>query len=289
MPDNPIGQHRVPRFLLRRFANEEGALHCFDKTRDKFYVGSPCKVFVENHMYTVKYRDRDDSYKMEKAFGELEGAASDITEHIVKRARARETPSLSRSDMDILKEFMVIQWRRTSEKYKSIEAEERVKVMIEAVDAAEKAFPGEDVRSQLDSFGPERLFRNSWIMSLAYELPDWLPTKGLAVVVSPVGNASLLIGSNPVLLAGTDRRRPDGEVILPIASDVAVSLALRKGEEELFVDHDEHLVRMINSHVFRQSDVVAASAHRGLVTLAAAWRKRERKVSKAKQIPGNQR
>ena len=67
MPDNPIGQHRVPRFLLRRFSDEDGVLHCFDKTRDKFYAGSPCKVFVENHMYTVKYRDGASSYEMEKS------------------------------------------------------------------------------------------------------------------------------------------------------------------------------------------------------------------------------
>ena len=239
-------------------------------------------------MYTVKYCEGDGSYKMEKALGELEGAVSAITEHIVKRARALKTPGLSRSDMDILKEFMVIQWRRTSEGYKTIQAEERANLLIEAMDQAEKAFAGEDLRSQLDSYGPDRLFRNSWIMSLAYELPDWLPTKGLAVVVSPVGNASLIIGSNPVLLAGTDRRRPDGEVILPIASDVAVSLALRKGEEELFVDQDKHLVRMINSHVFRQSDVVASSAHRDLATLAAAWRKRTRKANKAKHDSRNQ-
>ena len=191
--------------------------------------------------------------------------------------------------MDILKEFLVIQWRRTSERYKSVQDEERANLLVEIMDQAEKAFPGEDVRSQLESFGQDKLFRNSWIMSLVYEFPDWLPSKGLAVVVSPVGNASLIIGSNPVLLAGTDRRRPDGEVILPIASDVAVSLALRQGEEELFVDHDEQIVRMINSHVFRQSDAVAASARRGIETLAAAWRKRKRKARKAEQLSHNQR
>lgn len=84
MPNNPIAQHRVPRFLLRRFANEDGALHCFDKTRDKFYVGPPRRVFVENHIYTVKYRHWVNSYEMEKALSELEGPASDITEHVVK-------------------------------------------------------------------------------------------------------------------------------------------------------------------------------------------------------------
>lgn len=191
--------------------------------------------------------------------------------------------------MDILKEFLVIQWRRTAERYKSVQNEEGANLLSEVMDDAEKAFPGEDVRSQLDSFGTDKLFRNSWIMSLAYELPDWLPSKGLAILVSPVGNASLIIGSNPILLAGADRRRPGGEVILPIASDVAVSLALRKGEEKLVVDHDERFVRMINSHVFRQSDAVAASARHDFVTLAAAWRKRKRKASKAQQVSRNQR
>lgn len=289
MPNNPIGQHRVPRFLLRRFANAEGTLHCFDKVRNKFYVGPPRNVFVENHIYTVKYRDGVSSFEMEKALSELEGVASDIAEHIVARARAHETPNLSRSDMNVLKEFLVIQWRRTSERYRSVQDRERDDVLNEAMDQTERAFPGEDVRSHLNSFGMDKLFRNSWIMSLGYELPDWLPSKGLAVVVSPVGNASLIIGSNPVLLAGKDRSKPDGEVILPIASDVAVSLALKKGEEQLFIDHDERLVRMINSHVFRQSDAVAASERVDLATLSAAWRKRQRKASQAKQLSRNKR
>ena len=45
--------------------------------------------------------------------------------------------------------------------------------------------------------GLDRIFRNSWITSLAYQAPDWLPTKGLAVVDSPDGCDRLLIRSDP--------------------------------------------------------------------------------------------
>ena len=153
--------------------------------------------------------------------------------------------------------------------------------MEEAITDVEKALPDKHVRAIMGEIDLDRIFRNSWITSLAYEAPDWLPTKGLAVVYSPAGCDRLLIRSDPVLLAGDDRRKPDGEVILPVASDVAISLAMKRGQERLFVDNRRmNLVRMINSHVFGQSDIVAATSAYVLDGLVAALRKRNRKQNR---------
>ena len=283
MPDESKRQHIVPRFLLDHFANTEGKLHCFDKERDKKYQSSPSNALVKKHIYTVKHRDRADSYVMEEELAKREGNASGIIKHIIDSARKRMDPSLSRSDKEMLDDFVLLQWRRVLERLRELEANSRDEIMEEALGRAERVFPDREVRSEVGLIERDRIFRNSCIRALAFPPPEWLSTKGLVVLLSPPGNPSLIIGSNPVLLAGNDRRGPDGEVMLPVASDVAISLAGKAGQERLVVDDRARNVRDINTHVFRQSDVVAAASHRALGGLVEAFRKRRQKARRKKQ------
>ena len=277
MPTNPKRQHTVPRFLLKNFADEHGKLHCFDRKRDRTYATTPENTFVESHMYTLKGPGRPDSFMAEESLSELESRTASVIDRILVSTRAGKVPGLRDRDKDILDQFVLLQFRRSAERFNALEASDRHEIVEEAIADVEKALPDKDVRAIMDEIGLDRIFRNSWITSLAYEAPDWLPTKGLAVVHSPAGCDRLLIGSDPVLLAGDDRRKPDGEVILPVASDVAISLAMKRGQERLFVDNRRmKLVRMINSHVFRQSGIVAATSTYVLDGLVAALRKRKR-------------
>ena len=277
MPGEPKRQHTVPRFLLSQFTNEGGRLHCFDKERERGYVSSPYNVFLEGHIYTLRHPARADSYGMEEALAKLEGKASGIIEHIIESTRRRKVPSLSGSDKEVLDAFVITQWRRVSERLRGLQSDSREEIMEEAISQAERVFPDREVRSEVGLIERNRIFRNSCIRALAFEPPDWLSAKGLAVLLSPPGNSTLIIGSNPVLLAGHDRREPDGEVMLPVASDVVISLAGEAGQERLIVDDRARKVREINTHVFQQSDLVAAASHHSLGGLVRAFRKRRRK------------
>ena len=73
----------------------------------------------------------------------------------------------------------------------------RASLPSRAITDVEKALTGKDDRGAMRQIGLDRVFRNSWITSLAYQAPDWLPTKGLAVVDSPDGCDRLLIRSDP--------------------------------------------------------------------------------------------
>ncbi|MDE0350248.1 MAG: DUF4238 domain-containing protein [Gammaproteobacteria bacterium] len=278
MPSNPKRQHSVPRSLLKNFVDENGKLHCFDRKRDRTYATSPENAFVESHIYTLRMQRGVNSFAAEHALSEIEGRTARVLKQVIVNARTGKTPDLAPGDKDLLDQFVLIQFRRVAERLDALKAHEQQQLMEEVTAKVERELPDKNVRSVMEEIGLDRIFRNSWITSLAYRAPDWLPTKGLAVLYSPAGCDRLLIGSDPVLLAGDDRRKPDGEVILPVASDVAISLAMKRGEERLFVDNRRtKLVRMINSHVFRQSDIVAAASAHILDGLVAAYRKRERK------------
>ena len=278
MSSNPKRQHTVPRFLLNNFVDGNGKLHCFDRKRDRAYATSSENAFVQSHMYTLRKQGVVDSFTAEHALSEIEGKTARALDQVIVNARAGKAPNLAPLDKDLLDQFVLIQFRRVAERVNRLKADEQQNLMEEVIVAVERELPNKDVRSVMAEIGLDRIFKNSWITSLAYQAPDWLPTKGLAVVHSPAGCDRLLIGSDPVLLAGDDRRKPDGEVILPIASDVAISLAMKRGEERLFVDNRRmKLVRMINSHVFRQSETVAAASGHILDRLVAAHRKRQKR------------
>ena len=282
-PSRPKRQHTVPAMLLRNFTGLDGKLHCFDLLRDRAYELSPENAFVESHAYTFRSPTKADSYRVESALAVLEGHAKGVIDQIVDCARAGSVPRLSNGGKDVLDEFVLLQFRRSAAaRRRALEANDRERFLDEAIVAAEAAFPERDVRAALAALDADQLLTNSWIVSLTYEAPDWLATKGLAVVHSPHGGDRLLIGSNPVLLAGADRRKPDGEVLLPIASDVAISLAGSRGEERLITDKGGKLIRMTNAHVFRQSDVVAAAMPSVLVGLIGAFRKRNRRAASAR-------
>ena len=279
MTANPKRQHTVPRLLLNNFVDQGGKLHCFDRKRDRTYTTVPDNVLVESHMYTLKLQGKPDSFEAERALSTLESLAARVIDRVVDRARAGRPPGLADRDMDVLDEFILLQFRRSWERLNSLKESSHAEDVLEEIIAdVAHAHPADDVRAVTEQIDFDRLTRNSWIMSLGYGAPKWLRTKGLAVVHAPAPHDQLLIGSDPILLAGHDRRKPDGEVILPIASDVAISLAMTRGKERLLEDNRRRkLVRMINRHVFSQSHVVAAASPRTFERLVAADRKRARR------------
>ena len=256
-------------------------LQCYDKGRDLHYQGSPIKVFVQKDVYTVT-TGAGRSYGMELALAKLEGAAATVIDRIIKQARRTMPPGLSLEEKSVLNEFVLLQWRRARERFEQIKRREDKQDVVEASIAhAESVFPDKDVRRAIETTGLDRIFRHAWVSSLGYKPPAWLPTKGLVVVHIPQSAGGLLIGSNPVLLAGEDRSKSDGEVILPVATDVAISLALESGQERLIVDERGKLSQMVNGHVFRESDIVAASSRKRFTRLVKALRKRWRKTGRA--------
>ena len=274
----PKRQHTVPRFILGNFVDDDGMLQCFDRKRGRSYVAAPENALVESHTYTLRSLGGGESFAAEEALSGLESDSAGVIERIVANARVGRVPALSTGEKDLLDRFVLVQFRRSVERLSSLKAGDGDQIVEEAIADIERAVPGRDVRGTVAQIGLDRVFKNAWITSLAYEEPDWLPTKGLAVLYSPPKNGSLLIGSDPVLLAGDDRRKPDGEFIVPVSSDVAISLALARGQERLYTDDRRlKLVRMINSHVFRQSNIVAAASRHTLNGLVAAFQKRQRR------------
>ena len=78
----PKLHHYVPRFHLRRFADEAGRLWAWDKQIDRVFRTSPGAIAAEKQFYRLTQYEPDgrDPLTMEKQLSEMEGEVSLITD-----------------------------------------------------------------------------------------------------------------------------------------------------------------------------------------------------------------
>ena len=95
--NRPKRHHFVPQMLLRRFTDENGLLHVFDKRiREKRVVSSrPTNVFLKNELYTQHGEGGIKDVSAEAMFANLENEANLIIERIVAMVRKKLRLSLS--------------------------------------------------------------------------------------------------------------------------------------------------------------------------------------------------
>ena len=104
-------QHFVPRFYLKRFEGE-GKIQIFDVRAKR--IGKPrpyASVCYEKYFYAVKTGVQDEiSQKLEGLFGKIENVIADALPGVIEHAVGRQ---LTSSDLDVLANFMSVQWIRT--------------------------------------------------------------------------------------------------------------------------------------------------------------------------------
>ena len=278
--NQPSRQHFVPAMLLRRFADEQGMLHCFDKRQDKIYKASPENAFVVRDLYTLTKPTGKD-YSVETGLSQLEAATSRVLDRISDAARSGMLPALSDIQRDTVDRFVAVQWRRTPES-----RETGLKVNLTGPELlvlrrAEQRFGPEAVSRELARHGGlQGINKNAWATVQLDKQPGWMQHKGLAVISSRGSRkASFIVGSDPVLLLGENRGNPDGGVALPISYDVAILIVSLDRSERLIFDEGGHRVRRLNQSVFKQSERIGATSFK----LVSAFKRRWSRSSKTRK------
>ncbi len=115
MPSNrPIGQHYVPRLLLREFTDtrnsETGRLWAFDLQRQRKRYDSVANCAVENNFYTANLGPGLDPYGFEKALAALEGEWATTVSNIIA---SNSLPPRDSEAMGGFTMFMAMQMMRT--------------------------------------------------------------------------------------------------------------------------------------------------------------------------------
>ncbi len=113
--------HFVPQFYLRRFTDNSGKVHVYDKDADKVFSTSPRNICTERGFYALPEL-YPDPLEMERQFSEIEQHASMITKEWIQKMNfdvSFDDPMVrietSESVRDSMALYIATQMTRTSE------------------------------------------------------------------------------------------------------------------------------------------------------------------------------
>ena len=259
---DPIYQHFVPRFLLRRFVGRDGYINVFDSRHPNrgIWKRKPGKVFGRNHLYTQIRNDGTRDATVEKEYlSTLESRTAPIVEEIVRAVRRKEVPALGIEERRTFIEFLYIQLTRIPER---------------------RDFFLKEAKKEVNRINiEERIWKNSSIVTLGHlartgDLMERLASQSLCYspLRSPDAVKKLVIGSDPVVRLDEGDRIFFGnshvEIWLPLATDVAV--AWSPGDYDVIRELKDRDVWKLNLKAFQQSAVIAGSSRELIESLVSS-------------------
>ncbi|MGU3541019.1 DUF4238 domain-containing protein [Methylobacterium sp. A54F] len=278
----PVGQHFVPRMLLKRFAAPDGRLWAFDKRRPDrgIWQSTPKDLLKERHLYTVTRADGSRDVTVEQALGYVESAAEPVIERVLQRARAGLPPGFSGEDRIAMLLFLYFQMKRVPDFFRNIPlppggVEEIIRSGIANWERERGPIPQEERDKHLSPRGMVALEQGVRMQSLLNVSPrifGTLEARGFAVGVIKQPDRRFVIGSYPMVRfmarsGRTDLGDPSVELWLPLAPDVAIASFGRRGEEQVATIHDPSQIRKVNVEIARQSTTIVSGSRELLRSL----------------------
>ena len=250
--NKPAGQHLIAKFILKKFADPDGFLHCFHKPSDRIFPARPEQAIRENHLYTLASNDGTQSYVIEEELGKLESAVAPTLQKAIEAARSGRFPALSTKEDEVIRVFLWVQLRRSRM----------------ARDVLRASFQLKESETYEDNW------RRSLTVPIDAESKAVLFNKGMVFgVIEDAATRALAIGDHALIMGREGHvpiSHPNTEISMPVASDVLVSL---HGPSRLraLLSLDE-ITEQVNDGVLAYSDTIATSSLAGTQALRRRWR-----------------
>jgi hypothetical protein len=282
----PKRHHFVPQMLLNRFADAEGRIAFFDKSRPKngVQVTTPKNLLVQHHLYSKKNRDGSFDGSLEAYYSTLESEAHILFEKIIVAVLERSTPNINAVEKHTWDRFLYEQWRRVPDFHDEImPLSDFAKTIREGFNEFETKFQRPVTAEEKERFGGTaalKTFRNNArVTALNRRSP--IVTEAIANKALFFGRTapqrSFIIGSFPVMklvpLGATNNLdNPAVEIWLPIHPNVMVVSAGLKGigNGHLAAMHMDR-IRGFNESVAKKSTIFAGRSPELIASLARKY------------------
>lgn len=213
-------QHYVPQFLLRRFTDENGQMHVYDKHRRKSFVSSTRNVASENYFYDFKVGDTDVSF--DPAMDQVEGVALDALNSVADSGSISHLDDDGRARIAL---FMAVQMRRTRGAF------EGHRHLLEGFQRAGTT-KGITPQNMPDLFPSDSQIRQWAVENIgtAEELAPHFLTKDWVVYRDP--GRGFLISDHPIVLSNVHQRGAWGndglacrgiQIFLPLSTEFTLA------------------------------------------------------------------
>lgn len=274
MQEEPKRHHFVPEMLQKRFLDERGRLHIYNRYNPELGIVPkiPRQNFVKTHLYSTENNDGSKNTAFEHFLSELEYKADNVIEKIVLSARNNIEPNLTNEERSVWHEFLLMQWKRVPDLHKTITTYEELERLIDTeLDTICRIAPHRANEAELlrRKIAKRRLMKNIRVGVYANngnEVMDILRNRGMAILRIDVPRKSFVICSRPVVKltvnGKSDLRDTESELWLPVSSDIAVGVGDGISQEKLLLMRDEKPIRQLNIAGVGQSSMFgAASPH----------------------------
>ena len=279
----PKRHHYVPQMLLKRFADAEGRIAFYDKSRPKAGVQmtTPKNLLVQQHLYSKRNRDGSIDGSLEAYYSTLESEAHVLFDKIIVAVLERSIPIISAVEKNIWDRFLYEQWRRVPDLHDEIMPLSNFAEQIrEGFEEFEAEFNRPVTAEERELFGGTaalKTFRNN-VRVTALNQRSSIVTEAIANKALFFGRTapqrSFIIGSSPVMKlvpsnTTNNLDNPAVEIWLPIHPNVMVVSAGLKGAGtgHLAALHMDR-IRGFNESVAKKSTIFAGRSRELIASLA---------------------
>jgi len=233
-------------------------------------------------MYAYTNRNGKKEVLLEDWFAGLEYDFDRLAKKLLRLARSTRrgmkkqtlVADLSDNELDVARKFFIFQFARTpAQRRDAIRAidstfegylEEAVRVRKQHGERVSAQQLEAEISNARRAAKQPHYKHNQWLMSLSAMLggEGFKATQSKGVVVGAVKNShehAFIIGDNPILQAfpnGINLFDPAAEIIMPIASEAALSLATTRRCKRIWLYG--RLIAQFNQSLFERSDVIAS-------------------------------
>jgi hypothetical protein len=277
----PKRHHFVPKVLLKRFTDNDGWLHSFNKLDPTPAIrkSRPENLFVQKHYYSEVDADGARDVEMEQWLAGLEADIDPILDRMVCAIEKGSTPSLSSAEKNVWIRFFITQWRRVPDLHDETRADFAAREFDGVIERVKARFPdrNDEINSLESDEQKARIIRNAYIRML--QLPPSEPerilsARGVVFLSTHRTNKSFIIGSRPVIqmnfTQGKTLADHSSEMWLPISSKVAVGVGHQWEREKLLHLRDSWSVRHLNSSIAAKSNSFASCSEKLTASIANA-------------------
>ena len=276
--NTPRRHHFVPKILLKRFTDQDGWLHFFNKDDPEPTVrrARPTNLFVQNHYYSEIASDGSRDTRIEHWLGKLENDAEPILSKIISSVERNKLPNLTANERFTWVRFFVTQWRRVPDLHDQTRNDFAAKEFDAVIGRVKNRFPNREteIEALQTTEQKARIIRNAYARMLqnAPSEPERVVNERGIVFLSIDADKAFIIGSRPVIqmnfTQGQTLADHSSEMWLPISSKIAVGVGYQWEREKLLYLRDGRAIRHLNTAIAENSSSFASSCKKLTASIA---------------------
>ena len=263
--------------ILRRFVDDNGRLHVFDRTRPErgVYATVPKNAFVHRDLNALINLDGTRNIRLEVWYSELEGAIAPLIDAMIETVCEGKTPLLTEETQRAWNTFVYHSHKRAHDAFDRLgltrNFEDQVRHKLERHELLTGPVPTEVREAVLSKNAIQRILKNVSVNARSRggnEIVDALQNRGLAFGVASSRRSSFVVGDHPLARMGGTGHCWTSSRNRGFQSHRSRGFPVGCTNTAKLFHFKTHMIRRVNELIVTNSNVVAGRSPKLIRSLA---------------------